>query len=611
MTEECVYDDTPIAEFLKDLPEFEGEGNFVHQEDVYANPFIPNYAPSNDAHGKRDYKDSTDNDRDDGRRGLQSANISPFAVFVEAVGIPTYNTYREHHQYFLDCRDAVENALVSELERASAPPAAMNGHNLFDHTAAKEKSSSTPPRKQPVKLSWRVWAALGAATAAVAAAATTVIGHDQWQDHGPWLVLPAGLVWIAWNFYSKDLSLTAEKRLLTEIPAFTESAAAFDAAVFRGIKSIQEFELVSKGYRLSTKTVPIPERSVQQLRCRVTRQTLRQVFLGIFAAISEWRAKLRRLSRSASPKSRTSKNISLESESSVACPQQILELLNELSLEAFRSAVVELRIQRIALLEDILLMFADGPSKGSGRFVEKRSPPALSSGKQKILFPIFSSLSEMLQGSVALIEADLKLDLTLSPGPSKANDTVQFETALVDLDRYLTSARLKLVAISQDFCEFNEGRMDKLEPKVNAHLDGILLDIKDGEEKVTDVRRLLHHVLNPAAAAAEAASRSNLDKLAQLEPSRPEESEVDQPPYVQVSAEEDAVLEKIGPAVVFEFDFNDSEEGRVRPKSKLSRQERILEQQRDREAKAKEASTEKLSKQMVSELKNVLQIRGE
>ncbi|KAJ1558105.1 hypothetical protein HK405_014406, partial [Cladochytrium tenue] len=366
----------------------------------------------------------------------------------------------------------------------------------------------------------------------------------------------------------------------------------------------------------TSRSAAVPEKVAQELRCRATRATLRRALNALFSAAD---AASHAIDTSADgaddvdsgagpnsfatpPRNLPGPDRLAEGGSTAASAVDADDTL--LLLHAFRDDLVRWGARRAALLDAAILRLAAVAAAAAGpvdRDVDNDVRPT-GQGPARVAHHLAAGRSEAFHGALrsALarlaemqtefadriaedLEIDLRLTVAIPPITTTPDDTGKvaaavasvsgaFAAAAADADRLLRAARLKLVAAGLDYGPAaslpaeGDAVSNPAVLRLTAHLDGILLDLRDCEAHVAACRRIV--VEGPAAAAAprldDAESRSHWTTAADSDAAALCDGTVAWDDAAAAAATAITADAAPGPAAVFEADAGAPDRGTTR-----------------------------------------------
>ncbi|KAK2065799.1 hypothetical protein LY76DRAFT_585740 [Colletotrichum caudatum] len=275
--EPVVFDQSPLAEYLRDEGEDEKAG-WAHDDSTYdvSPPSSPEFAPT-------------------GRPMVRSR----FRNNPLRVDIPTKaasdKSYRKSYSTAVASRiDRADNSKFLEQFRYTIIASQLlSGHSILSQHNASSRSANAAIDGNPTD---KLLDSTGAVVVVLGALAL-VVTINWLARSGPLnkrraavillvVVITAG---IAHVFMRRQWLRYRRMQALSEVTAFVSNSQEFDSATGAAIALIQEVELVSRGYRLSAPLPPISriEDRSQTRKCMRLRKALRACFADVIHAYAQ------------------------------------------------------------------------------------------------------------------------------------------------------------------------------------------------------------------------------------------------------------------------------------------------------------------------------------
>ncbi|KAJ3242298.1 hypothetical protein HDU81_005050 [Chytriomyces hyalinus] len=390
------------------------------------------------------------------------------------------------------------------------------------------------------------------------------------------------------------------KRRLEVVNAFEaleKKSMLFDESCNKAVKTIQEIELVAKGYNLRSSTNSTTasatanlafDKSCKLLQSQILRNACTSLLNESISALQESCV----LIETVCPEQMTRFFWSPNDVQDVKILQDARTHVDGSSLEGIKLAHLELKLRRIWFCQWISAAI---PS-GLGGDLEHLKDIERT-------FLLVGNVVETLAMKQAMLERELDRSLTSHLNfdpfqfiPHEKPQASSFRTSLAMLHRALRSATIKLAILGDTFNDSVEPRHETL----SSHLDAIGIDLEDLEGLLSSCRLNLTSLFNPTQEGAlleDAENRDDAKKHTRWD---------DVPEFCEGKREFQDLsdkLESIGDEVVFEGEHEEI------AKKMISRQERIAIQKQKREEEATQKAASQISLHMISELKAVLQFR--
>ncbi|KAH8700581.1 Mysoin-binding motif of peroxisomes-domain-containing protein [Talaromyces proteolyticus] len=294
--ESLVYEDSPLADYLEG--EGEREQYWTPQDidfDMGNEDAVPNFAPR-------------------GASSLQSRIRKQIPAPLVLPSLKDKGTLRKIHR---TCLSAVSSHIGKHdnerfLEQFGYVIVASNlldEYNASSHVSATKNTLSNAAGYEPLSFSTTV-----GLTGAVVTAATSflIVGLIHWSRSRSssglnskrvvilLIVLPlVGVVFYA--FARRQWLKFVRHQAVQGASLFINHAQSFDSVVSSSVLFIQEVELVSRGYRISTPLPPISrlEETTQLRRCLRLRRTISECLVSMLARYVESQHNIRQLTDSA------------------------------------------------------------------------------------------------------------------------------------------------------------------------------------------------------------------------------------------------------------------------------------------------------------------------
>ncbi|KAJ3242726.1 hypothetical protein HDU78_001216 [Chytriomyces hyalinus] len=387
------------------------------------------------------------------------------------------------------------------------------------------------------------------------------------------------------------------KRRLKVVNAFEaleRKSILFDESCNKAVKTIQEIELVAKGYNLRSSTTASGisnlafDKSCKLLQSQILRNACTSLLNESISALQESCI----LIETVCPEQMTRFFWSPNDVQDVKILQDARTHVDGSSLEGIKLAHLELKLRRIWFCQWISAAI---PS-ASGSDVEHLR-------EMENAFLLVGRVVDTLAIKQAMLEKEMDRSLTSHLNfdpfqfiPHEKPQASSFRTSLATLHRALRSATIKLAILGDAFNDSIEPRHDTL----SSHLDSIGIDLEDLEGLLSTCRLNLNSLFNPTQ------ERALLEDIESLDDAKKHTRWDDAQEFCEGKREFQDLsdkLESIGDEVVFEGEHEEI------AKKMISRQERIAIQKQKREEEATQKAASQISLHMISELKTVLQFR--
>ncbi|BFZ62189.1 hypothetical protein YB2330_003271 [Saitoella coloradoensis] len=434
------------------------------------------------------------------------------------------------------------------------------------------------------------------------------------------------LVWLYWFAHARRrYTRMLRIRALDLTSRLVQQSQAFDVSVNKLLSRIQEVELVSRGYRLSSPLPPIArlELHTRSRRCALLRSTLAASIALAASAHSRAYAGLKELARPQDLYAlRDMFNIPDYEESEAGDETESVRTVDDPeSLSALKAAFHKMHLRRREGL--CCLLAAD-----AGDAEERPRWKALCE-QVKIL----GDLMEQLNGEMrrAIDEDERRLDIPLTPllGSSGSGDRLKTHIRGISaLSHTLRSVTAKMHIVREDSARLLQGNPepDSQEELLSQYdsigqdLRSLMADWEKGRPSLTNLfskSSLQSPTLEPASPSGSmpGLSVSNTTETEEVAPTlrakrsprpRPDSwmISVGAPSPLGLYTDDDDDKEK-----VFEAIAEDPRQ-KLREGPRPTRAERIEQMKKDREAAEIQKKDREVGKNVVLELKDVLELRG-
>ncbi|KAI8837147.1 hypothetical protein BJ741DRAFT_603895 [Chytriomyces cf. hyalinus JEL632] len=390
------------------------------------------------------------------------------------------------------------------------------------------------------------------------------------------------------------------KRRLKVVNAFEvleKKSILFDESCNKAVKTIQEIELVAKGYNLRSSTNSITasaiansafDKSCKLLQSQILRNACTSLLNESISALQESCI----LIETVCPEQMTRFFWSPNDVQDVKILQDARTHVDGSSLEGIKLAHLELKLRRIWFCQWISAAIPSGSGSDVQHLREIENA-----------FLLVGRVVDTLAIKQAMLEKEMDRSLTSHLNfdpfqfiPHEKPQASSFRTSLAMLHRALRSATIKLAILGDAFNDSIEPRHDTL----SSHLDAIGIDLEDLEGLLSTCRLNLNSLFNPTQ------ERGLLEDTENSDDAKKHTRWDDAQEFCEGKREFQDLsdkLERIGDEVVFEGEHEEI------AKKMISRQERIAIQKQKREEEATHKAASQLSLHMISELKTVLQFR--
>ncbi|TDZ73141.1 hypothetical protein CTRI78_v001333 [Colletotrichum trifolii] len=277
--EPVVFDQSPLAEYLRDEGEGEEEqAGWAHHDPAYdaSPPSSPGFAPT-------------------GRPMVRSR----FRSNPLQINIPTKassdKSYRRSYSTAVASRiDRADNSKFLEQFRYTIIASQLlSGHSILSQHHAPSRPPNAPldsnSTEKLLDPTGAVVAVLGAL--ALAVSINWIVGSGPLNKRRAILIVFVAVVaaGIAHVYMRRQWLRYRRLQALSEVTAFVSNSQEFDSATGAAISLVQEVELVSRGYRLSAPLPPISriEDRSQTRKCVRLRKALKACFADVVPAYDQ------------------------------------------------------------------------------------------------------------------------------------------------------------------------------------------------------------------------------------------------------------------------------------------------------------------------------------
>ncbi|KAI8143223.1 Mysoin-binding motif of peroxisomes-domain-containing protein [Fennellomyces sp. T-0311] len=608
MTEFVVYEDTPLAEYLTSIDSLESTVKLppLQQPDmknkgtsswISQHILLPRWSDALYQYWRRSLFHDT------------FSTSLPIAEEIE---------FEEKFKYLI-----ATSPLMNEV---------MSVHNAskMKHAAPHMTDYSTPTKKPSRAGSVGTAATISGLLVALGTE-TMMIQRQRQQQHQPpstakLLATPAlSLTMLLTGSVSMFFVYRHKRRIgirqlyntaLSRLQTMMEQSERLDSKVHRTLITIQEIELVSRGYRLSTPLSPISriEQSTKSRRCNVLRNRLAGMLRRAFIVYEEGIIDLiDHVNKN--NLSRLYEMYNVRSVASLSSIDKIEEDSSGVSLERLRALAQLMHAKR----RECMMQFLALDIMSEGHDSIRRDYEAGWKGVNTVLRMLEDETKSFVNDIMDALQTELYKPLVDTPGPLNGPTSVMdgrlrpFLHRLSSLDQQMRTLEAKFYLCNDDIRQLtsgdnveNETSVEDLRDRLKREYMSIQQDFSQMVVEWEAGREALLGFLDPPELDPSPSSSASSHKEGTNLPSPlPSPSlEAQEKPF---DSEDNGLFDLPLPARASVFEaVADAVERNAGNRSTKSRAERIAEMRAKREQEVRERSTRMDSQNMVHELKNVL-----